>query len=193
MTGRAGIAMGLRLPPGTSLVMHDDLRGILGGPLGPIVDEAEALRLIAPGRPVATVGDMCTARLHTLGVAIHLAIVDMRTRRTDGGRWTSMVAQVGERVVPARNPMGGLTSELWNAVIEAWADPRPTRIVVEGEEDLASLAVILHAPEGATVIYGIPDKGLALVQVNRSARLTVVEALDRFEHRTRGGSPEEGG
>ena len=193
MAGPSTLAMGVRLPPGTILIMPDDLRGVLGGPLGPVVGEGEALRLIARDRPVATVGDMCTARLHALGVALHLAIVDARTRRADGGQWAPMVARFGERVVRARNPGGQLTSELWNAVIDAWACPQPTRIVVEGEEDLASLAAILHAPEGATVIYGIPDRGLALVQVDRSTRLAVLEALDRFERRTRGGTPEEGG
>lgn len=193
MAGRKTFATGVRLPRGTSLVMPAEMRRVLGGPLGPIVNEKEALRLIAPGRPIATVGDMCTARLHALGVAIHLSIVDMRTRRAGGAQWADMVAGVGERVLRVRNPMGELTSELWNAIIDAWADPRSSRIVVEGEEDLASLAAILHAPEGATVIYGIPDRGLALVQVDRSTRLSVIEALDRFERRTRGGSPEEGG
>jgi uncharacterized protein (UPF0218 family) len=193
MAGRTDIATGVRLPRGTSLVMPDDMRHVLGSPLGPIASENEALRLISPGRPVATIGDMCTARLHALGVAIHLAIVDNRTRRADGALWADMVEQVGERVVRVRNPTGVLTSELWNAIIDAWTDARSARIVVEGEEDLASLAAILHAPEGATVIYGIPDRGLALVQVDRSTRLSVVEALDRFERRTRGGSPEEGG
>jgi uncharacterized protein (UPF0218 family) len=65
-------------------------------------------------------------------------------------------------------------------------------VVVEGEEDLASLPVILHAPEGATVIYGIPDTGLCLVHVDEGARGVVSDALRRFEPVVERAPPREG-
>ena len=40
------------------------------------------------------------------------------------------------------------------------------KIVVEGEEDLATLPAILYAPPGSVVVYGQPDEGSVLVKVN---------------------------
>jgi uncharacterized protein (UPF0218 family) len=178
------IARGAPLPEGTTLVMPDSLRGELGRSLGPIVDEDGAVAAMCRGGPLATVGDMCTASMHRRSVSIHLAVIDDRTRRRDEGRWRGTTREVGERHVTVRSAQGELSAELYNAVIEAWASSAPTRIDVEGEEDLAALAAILHAPEGATVIYGIPDKGLALVQVDARARKAVVDVLVRFLPRT---------
>ena len=182
--GPPTIARGVPLPPGTSLVMPDSLRDELGRSLGPIVDEDGAVTAVVRGGLLATVGDMCTATMHRRGVSIHLAVIDDRTRRRDEGRWSDSTRQVGERIVTVHSAQAELSAELYNAVLEAWASPVPTRIEVEGEEDLAALAAILHAPEGATVIYGIPDKGLALVQVDARARKAVVDALVRFQPRT---------
>lgn len=175
------IERGVPLPAGTSLLMPDSLRDELSRSLGPIVDEDGAVAgLGRGGGPLATVGDMCTATMHGRGVPIHLAVIDDRTRRRDEGRWREANRRVGERCVSVRSAQAELSAELYNAIIEAWASPVPTRIEVDGEEDLAALAAILHAPEGATVIYGIPDKGLALVQVDARARKAVVDALARF-------------
>lgn len=187
MTSRMllNIARGVPLPPGTSLVMPDTLRNELGRSLGPIVGEDGAVDAVRRGGGLlATVGDMCTATMHRRGVRIHLAVIDDRTRRRDEGRWREATREVGERRVAVRSAQAELSAELYNAVIEAWASSVPTRIEVEGEEDLAALAAVLHAPEGATVIYGIPDKGLALVQVDARARQAVVDALVRFLPRT---------
>jgi uncharacterized protein (UPF0218 family) len=181
---RPSIARGVPMPPGTSLVMPDSLRTELGRPLGPIVDEDGAVAAMDRGGLLATVGDMCTATMHRRGVRIHLAVIDNRTRRRDEDRWRGTTRDVGEHHVPVRSAQGELSADLYNAIIEAWASPVPTRIDVEGEEDLAALAAVLHAPEGATVIYGIPDKGLALVQVDGRARKAVVDALVRFLPRT---------
>ncbi len=180
---------GARLPPGTVLTMPDSMRRELASPLGPVVDETEVLPRIPRGSPVASVGDMTTATLLRLGVGLRFSVVDLKTRRAPGGDWEARTQARGVATVRVSSPQATITAELWNAVLEAWASPAPTRLLVEGEEDLAALPAILHAPEGAMVIYGIPDRGLALVQVAPGVRSIVSEALGRFEVKARGAAP----
>jgi hypothetical protein len=180
---------GTRLPKGTVLSMPLHLRTELSRSLGMVLQEREVLANLRLDRPVATVGDMCTATLHRLGVPIHIAVVDYQTKREPDASWADLTGPVGERTVRVRSPQGEITAELWNAIAEAWEASASTKVVVEGEEDLASLPAILHAPEGATVIYGIPDKGLALVQVQGHVREVVAGALARFVRTTAGSAP----
>ena len=58
---------------------------------------------------------------------------------------------------------------------------RQLRIVVEGEEDLASLVCVSLAPDGTNVIYGIPFKGLMLLTVDAQIRECVNEILKKME------------
>ena len=70
--------------------------------------------------------------------------------------------------------------ELWNAIEAAISDNVKTRIVVEGEEDLATLAAISLANLGAKVIYGMPDKGMVVVDVNQRSKKRANSFLERM-------------
>jgi uncharacterized protein (UPF0218 family) len=56
----------------------------------------------------------------------------------------------------------------------------PVCIEVDGEEDLASLAAISLAPGGVTVIYGLPNKGVVVVDATTANKKKVKEVLDRM-------------
>ncbi len=160
------------------------MREELKRPLGPVVPEGEVLDLLEEDSPLATVGDMTTATLHRLGRTIQLAVVDYQTKRARNDMWKEATAPVGDVTVEVSNEAATLTSSMYNAILEAWSSGPTVKIVVDGEEDLAALPAILHAPEGATVIYGIPDMGLCLVQVDEGARGFVRDAMRRFVHGT---------
>ena len=55
-----------------------------------------------------------------------------------------------------------------------------TKIIVNGEEDLATLPVIKHSKIGAKVIYGMPDKGMVVVDVNQQAKERANKLLERM-------------
>jgi uncharacterized protein (UPF0218 family) len=93
------------------------------------------------------------------------------------------LAPVGDDTVEVGNAPATISPALYNAIIEGWAAPATVKIVVEGEEDMAALPAILHSPGGATVIYGIPDTGLCLVQVDEGAREVVADLLRRLRVR----------
>jgi uncharacterized protein (UPF0218 family) len=88
--------------------------------------------------------------------------------------------QIGEKIVNVYNNTGTISDELWNAIKVAISDNVKTRIVVEGEEDLATLAAISLADLGAKVIYGMPDKGMVVVDVNQRSKKRANSFLERM-------------
>lgn len=186
------ISRGQPLPASVTLVLPEDMREELRRPLGPVVSE-DGLAARAEGLgAVATVGDMTTLTAHRMGIRPHLAVVDFHTKRVHDPSWKGALASVGEVTMVVGSSAGELSPGLYNAILEAWRSGRDTKVVVEGEEDLAALPAILHAPEGATVIYGIPDTGLCLVQVDEGARDVVTDVLRRMDVHTGKGPPQGG-
>ncbi|UCC94063.1 MAG: DUF359 domain-containing protein [Thermoplasmata archaeon] len=183
------IERGVPLPGNVTLVLPEDMREELRVPLGPVMEEEEVAQHIGDGGPICTVGDMTTETLHRMGIPVHLAVVDYQTKREPSSRWRTALEGVGDRTVTVTSPAATITPSMYNTIIEAWASPDPIKVVVEGEEDMAALPAILHAPEGATVIYGIPDTGLCLVQVDGHARDVVTDVLARLESRWNGLPP----
>jgi hypothetical protein len=183
------IERGEPLPGNTVLVLPEDMREELKVPLGPVLREGGLAPLLAGSGAICTVGDMTTETVHRMGFPIHLAIVDYQTKRRHDARWEEVLAPVGEMTLEVDNPAATITSGLYNHVLSSWHSGRSAKIVVRGEEDLASLPAILHAPGGATVIYGIPDTGLCLVQVDGRARDVVSDVLRRLTVRLEGTPP----
>jgi Uncharacterized protein conserved in archaea, COG1909 len=46
-------------------------------------------------------------------------------------------------------------------------------IIVEGEEDLASLPAIYFSPKGSIILYGIPDEGIAVIESGDSVKTEI--------------------
>ena len=178
------IEKGVPLPSFLTLELPQDMREELKRPLGPVIKEEQLEGYLEGTDLVATVGDMTSATVHRLGYRLQMAVVDYQTKRSFDPRWKEATASVGDVTVFVRNPPATITSDLFNVILKAWTSTFTTKLVVEGEEDMASLPAILHAPEGATVIYGIPDTGLCLVQVDDDARDVVVDVLRRLTPRT---------
>jgi len=54
------------------------------------------------------------------------------------------------------------------------------KIIVEGEEDLATLPAILYSPPGSAVVYGQPNEGSVLVDVTAEKKLHIEELMKRM-------------
>ncbi len=131
---------------------------------------------------IITVGDICTIKINEQVRTPDLSIIDFKTKRdiplsTDQ---RSIMDQIGEKIVNVNNNAGTISDELWNAIKVAISDNVKTRIVVEGEEDLATLAAISLADLGAKVIYGMPDKGMVVVDVNQRSKKRANSFLERM-------------
>jgi uncharacterized protein (UPF0218 family) len=126
-------------------------------------------------KTLITVGDVVTATALKFKIVPKLSIVDFKTKRNEmipamPNRW--------DNNIKVRNAPGSISVELWNSIDIALKSKGNTLIEVDGEEDLASVPAILLAPEGAIVIYGVPDKGIAVYEVGDHLRQLVYKDME---------------
>jgi len=131
---------------------------------------------------IITVGDVCTIKIYEQARMPDLSIIDFKTKRNRplSLKQKNIMKQIGKKIVNINNNAGTISDELWNAIKIAISDNVKTRIVVEGEEDLATLAAISLANLGAKVIYGMPDKGMVVVDVNQRSKKKANDFLERM-------------
>lgn len=161
------------------LELPDELREELKAPIGPIETDPVTLRS-ALGDPVIAVGDVVTYHLLSADRRPDVAVVDGRTQR--GGLDDEVASTVTEDVsATVENPAATLSEALLETLVWAVDEPEPTTILVEGEEDLATLPAVLVAPAGASVVYGQPGAGMVHVQVDDAVRADLRDLLERFD------------
>ena len=78
------------------------------------------------------------------------------------------------------NPAATLTQELVDVIKDLLAGDRRVKIVVDGEEDLATLPAILYAPLGSTVVYGQPNEGSVAVVVTPERKEYAKSIMDKM-------------
>ena len=131
---------------------------------------------------VATIGDICTIKLVQKKIIPNLMIIDYKTKRNV--KLTEMQMSVIESVkcknVEVDNEPGTISKPLYFEIKNAIESKIITKIIVNGEEDLATLPVIKHSKIGAKVIYGMPDKGMVVVDVNQQAKERANKLLERM-------------
>lgn len=179
------------MPPGstpsasseeTAWAVPESLRPDLSRGYAPVYSGAEADRQVLALGDFSTCGDVVTANALRVGKVPFIGIIDHVTRRdrpVDAALLAPLAAR-GRRCV--RNPAGLLTQRLRDTVREM-VHSGGGLLEVEGEEDLASLALVESLPSGATVIYGIPGEGASFVRVDASSKENVRKLIDRMELR----------
>ncbi len=126
---------------------------------------------------LVTVGDVVTATAIRYKIIPKLSIVDFKTKRDEilpsmPNKW--------DRRISVKNEPGSISVDLWNSIGTAFKSKGNTLIEVDGEEDLASIPAILMAPDGAIVIYGVPDKGIAVYEVGEHLRQMVISDMEKI-------------
>lgn len=164
-------------------VLPDALKDTLKGYIGQLVDEQTLLTVLTKEQSIVSVGDRVTYTLLKHGFSPVLCIVDfILERKPYPLEMKACIQAFGKIHVKIKNPPGTITDELWDAINTVFQNPQtsPVCIEVEGEEDLASLAAIYLAPPGVTVIYGLPNKGVVVVQATTAHKQKVKEVLDKM-------------
>tara|TARA_B100000609_G_C17166091_1_gene408960 strand:+ start:546 stop:1046 length:501 start_codon:yes stop_codon:yes gene_type:complete len=121
---------------------------------------------------IATIGDICTVKLIQEEIIPNLMIVDYKTKRNIKltEMQMSIIESVKSKSVKVDNEPGTISQQLYFEIKNAIKSEIMTKIIVNGEEDLATLPVIKHSKIGAKVIYGMPDKGMVVVDVNQRTK-----------------------
>ncbi|RLI42864.1 hypothetical protein DRO59_02770 [Candidatus Bathyarchaeota archaeon] len=131
-----------------------------------IVEEEKPVKIIA-------VGDRVSLNLVKNGLFPHLLIVDNKIMR----RSVSPILISVNRTFRVKNPPGTITTEALSTIEEVLKQDYRTKIVVEGEEDLLTLAAVLYAPEKSFVVYGQPREGIVVVKVTKEKKAEVANFL----------------
>lgn len=153
----------------------DNKKADLKIPLGPVYKKVD--KNVIEGRNIVTVGDFVTEVILNEKIKPALAIIDNKTERKEYKGKTHNA----EEVIKIKNPPGTITHDLWNAIATAYTTEKETLIIIDGEEDLAALPAIYLAPKKTTVIYGMPKKGMVIVNVNSEKRKLVEKFLNEIE------------
>ncbi len=160
--------------------LPEEKREELRKPLGELMSEEDLKRKHIHGK-IVTVGDKVTLTLKKNGIRPHMAIIDYKIERKECNGEERCIIANGEKVLKVKNPSGHITSELWNAIATGYASNEPVTIEVDGEEDLAALPAICLASHDTTVLYGLPSKGIVVVEVGKEERKKVWEFLKQME------------
>ena len=163
------------------LSLPEKVRPLLKRPLGKLFSDPktafEYIRKLRPTRLI-TVGDHVTADFLEAGIKPDVAIVDFLVMRFPAEE--KMIKVIDSYQVPTQrviNPPSKITKELQDTVKSAIP---PVKIIVEGEEDLATLPAILTAPVGSVVAYGQPKEGIVLVEVTKEKKREISDILKLF-------------
>jgi uncharacterized protein (UPF0218 family) len=164
----------LKLPP--------EARPLLKRPLGKLFTSTKAavehIKKVHPAKLIA-VGDTVAAELLGAGLEPDLIVVDFQVKRAPADDRTKRAIETYEvHTVRVRNPAGSLTPELYN-IFETIKIP--AKIIVEGEDDLATIPAVLSAPIGSIVAYGQPNEGMVLVEVDEHKKREFRKLFDLFD------------
>jgi len=153
--------------------LPENLREELKRPIGYLLDEKTLISYLKKRSFIISIGDMVTATILKYGIIPRIAIIDFRCERRECSREIyNILKEYGDVKIKVKNPPSVITEDLWNAIKEAYQNCREKTfcIIVDGEEDMASLVAILFAPPGGTVIYGLPNKGVILLDVTEKEK-----------------------
>ncbi len=164
-------------------VLPEALRSTFSMRYGPVLSGAQAEDRVRSLGLFASCGDMVTRQALELGRIPLVGVVDYKTRRNEPVDPAAFEALAKRRLVRVRNPPGMLTQELRTAVRDMVGGGGGL-VVVDGEEDMAALALVEEMPVGATVIYGIPGAGVSFVTVDAATKQRVRELIGRLERRS---------
>lgn len=161
------------------MVLPEKLRDELKKPFGRLVTNLGDAKDSFISRYIISVGDKVTENLLAVGISPDICVCDGKTRRISFGIHPS-VKGLAAHEVRIKNPAGRITPAAFTALGEAVSSGKRTKILVSGEEDLMTLAAIKLAPAGAVVLYGQPDVGAVMVEVNDKTKKDVEKILEEM-------------
>jgi uncharacterized protein (UPF0218 family) len=158
-----------------------EIRSSLAMPFGSLVGEEEAAEELRRSALSATVGDVVSLCMLERGEQPDLMVYDLRTERKEMSELAEKLPCLPGKEVHVKNPAGTVTPELVIAIERALSKKGKVKLMVEGEEDLASLVIAALAPYGTRLFYGMPGKGIVSVHVDQSVRKKARELIDAME------------
>lgn len=160
------------------LYIDNSLRKELSQPFGRIIEASLITKKINKDARVFAVGDVTVATLLKLGYSPSISVFDYKSGRN--ARYFPIIRRYFGHPVEVKNARGVLSKSLWDTIRKAAVSKHIVGIRVIGEEDLASLACISFARNGDLVMYGMRNKGIAVIRVGPKIKRYVVSVLNKM-------------
>lgn len=126
-------------------------------------------------KPIIAIGDIVAETILQSDLRPFLIIVDYRTKRTIRRGYITGL-EVKEKYKVA-NPPGMVSLKALNILRDALTNDSiqaPILVEIIGEEDLLVLPSILYSRDKTIIVYGQPDKGMVIVEVDSITRKTAL-------------------
>jgi broad-specificity NMP kinase/uncharacterized protein (UPF0218 family) len=158
------------------LLIPESVREELREPYGKLFPGLEEALGHCGKRKLFSVGDQVGHMLLESKRKPEVLVYDGRIRRKPSGNRI----ETGFPELRTENKVGFLGKNLWRTIQDALSAKRQVQIFVEGEEDMAVLPLMLMAPEGACIIYGLFDRGVCLIEAGEESKAAAKELLGRI-------------
>jgi uncharacterized protein (UPF0218 family) len=169
------------------LVLPEELRSELKSPLGKLCrgNGVECINAMGSdlkaAKKIAAVGDMTAFYLLEASVIPDLAIIDNKTKRLPAPDHVKRgLERDSYKTIEVKNPAATLNPELIEIIKASLAGNEHIKVIVDGEEDLATLPAILYAPLGSAVVYGQPNEGSVLVKVTQEKKEHIKNLMNKM-------------
>ncbi len=137
------------------------IKSKLKKPLGRVYNNADFVEKIKNKR-IITVGDESTLAVLNRAIAPHLAVFDFRVmRKKITKKQQKQLLSSFKKIKKYRNPKGTISDYLLRNAKRILNEGGA--VLIEGEEDLTTLAFILAAEKNDIILYGQPKKGIVKV------------------------------
>lgn len=172
-----------------NLKLPDHLRPELKKPFGllltgsqtKIINELQSLiQKINPPKIIA-VGDVTALTLYFAKIQPNLSIIDEKVERFELEEPVKkMLEEIPAKKIEIENPAGQVTVALWKAIESALKENEPIKVLVKGEEDLATIPAVILASERSIIIYGQPEKGVVVIEANADKKKAAEAILNQM-------------
>lgn len=154
--------------------LSSSVKSKLKKPFGKIVKINSKLKL----KNLIAVGDISVSQLLKFRILPKISIVDFYVqRKLRFHNLTQLGFGSANADVIVKNPAGTISKSLSTQIGKALIKQNSTVILVDGEEDLAAIPAILLAPLGYTIVYGQPERGAVVVNIDNKIKESLCEIL----------------
>ena len=168
---RFGQVYSLRLQE--TLTLGPVQRAFFKEPQGPVL-QAEQLQSDEGAPFVVVVGDSTLETFITHKISYDLGIYDFQKKRQED---ISEILKPIEPELTATNPAGSISLHLTKSLQTA-LNQNLKHLFVQGEEDLATVALFLLLPLNSIVYYGQPNLGIVRVVITEDFKEQVYQVLE---------------
>ncbi|MCX8205990.1 MAG: DUF359 domain-containing protein [Candidatus Micrarchaeota archaeon] len=162
-------------------ILPEAMREEMRRPLGRVMEIDDAVELARQAEGAVCVGDVCASEIIAAGVLPHVSVYDRKTvRKSADEKWVSTIESAYNICYSVKNPHATITDEAALALRLAIGAHQPSRVLVDGEEDLLALIAMIECPDGWVVFYGMPGEGIVAAVVGAELHRKAKALLKRM-------------